>query len=151
ALLAEGLGRALGRADADDLYLAGLLHNLGEIVCVKLLADADGSGLPLPDRAAMWAEVTEIHERFGRAVAMRWKLPEHLVKIIGHHHRPARTPENSDDRRRRLLVVGAWSLAVENGFAYFPEHAGAESRRYLTTLGVKSQAVDKLVAETPSW
>lgn len=151
ALLAEGLGRSLGRADADDLYLAGLLHNLGEIVCVKLLADADGSGLPLPDRAAMWAEVTEIHERFGRAVAMRWKLPEHLVKIIGHHHRPARTPENSDDRRRRLLVVGAWSLAVENGFAYFPEHAGAESRRYLTTLGVKSQAVDKLVAEIPSW
>lgn len=151
AWLAGELGRALGRHDADDLYLAALLHNLGEVVCIKLLAELEQTGISLPPHDVLWNTVGGIHERIGRSVASRWNLPPTIVKLIGHHHRPARTPENVEDRNIRMVVTGAWAFAVENGFSYFPQHDGAESRRYFTTLGVKPAAVDDLATALASW
>jgi len=151
ARAAEHLGRATGRGDTDNLHLMGLLHNLGEVVCIKLFSDARRLGHSLPPVERMCAEIFAIHEQFGRAVATAWKLPKPLVKVIARHHRPASNPERPADRATRALIVGAWALAVENGYPYFPEHPQSESKKYLQLVDLKPEAVEKLVAEIPSW
>jgi len=147
ARIAEVLARALERPDVSTSYLIALLHNLGEIVCVKLFSDASRTGHSLPNEARICGEITEIHEHFGRAVASTWKLPRALVKIVARHHRPASVPEHADDRSIRNLVLAAWALAIEHGYDYFPEHPGAESRRYLEALAISLDGRDHILSE----
>lgn len=151
ARIVENLARAMGRSDVEDLYVGALLHNLGEIVCVKLFADLKRLGQPVPELPRMCTEIYKLHEHFGRAVASTWKLPKRLLRVIGHHHRPASTPEPPDDRIVRLLVLGSWSLALEQGYTYFPEHAATESQRQFQVAGVPAGAVEKVVQAIPTW
>jgi len=151
ARIAEALGRMLGRVDSEKLYVFGLLHNLGETVCVKLFAETKMMGATTPNLERMAHEVAKIHEHFGSVVAMSWKLPRGLARLIGYHHRPSETPEDPVHRHDRLVVLAAWSLAVEAGYAYWPEHPGATSFRYLGALGVDPEVGAKLKSAIATW
>lgn len=63
ASVAADLGRAHG-LDADVLFLAGLMHDVGSLI-----------DLPGHDHAVL-----------GSVVAQHWKLPDVIVQIIASHH-----------------------------------------------------------------
>lgn len=151
ARLAEGLARALKQPDVDAYYVEGLLHNLGEIICVKLYAEMSEAGERIPPLDRVCTEVAKIHEQVGAVVAACWRLPEGLAGIVGHHHRAAQPSEPFESRRRRLIILSAWSLAVEYGFGYWPFHHGCDSERYLKALGVEPNVVETLTAQIHLW
>lgn len=83
------------RERPQEAYLAGLLHDVGLILIDQYLhralcrtVDALTEETPLceVERSALGFDHTDL----GQYVAARWKLPEHVVAAIGHHHHPDR-------------------------------------------------------------
>lgn len=96
ALLMRGLAQRLGRRDADDLFLYGVLHRLGQFV---LLADTRTRNMfpailrRIKDHhedyvAAELEEIGFSHPLIGALVANRWNFPLELSQTILRHHDP---------------------------------------------------------------
>lgn len=76
----------------DEVFLSGLLHDIGKLVLDPFLRESYDGSFRLTtehERAAVALDHTEI----GARVAERWKLPQHAYEVIAAHHDPARAPE----------------------------------------------------------
>jgi putative nucleotidyltransferase with HDIG domain len=87
ALATRSLARNLGLPFhlQDELFLAGLMHDIGKLVLDPILGKAGiESGWLTTDREV--ATVGLDHTEVGCRVAKKWNLPEHAVAVITHHH-----------------------------------------------------------------
>ena len=92
-LVSRMIAQTTGRLPPDEVYLAGLLHDLG-LILLDQYAHASFSrvvdALSL-DRPTWHIEMEVLgfsHAELGQTVARQWNLPEHLTAAIGFHHRP---------------------------------------------------------------
>lgn len=93
--------RLLGQAmrltvEAEDLYVAGLLHDVGRIILYQemteefylVLQKVRDEDCTLHEAETSVLEFT--HEDLGTLLATRWDFPEKLIVAVGsHHHLPA--------------------------------------------------------------
>jgi putative nucleotidyltransferase with HDIG domain len=92
ALLSRELARRIDYPDPEKAYLAGLLHDLGELINLiafpeearTYLGLASAKQIPLYD--AELASVGFTHCESGSVVAETWRLPYHLCEVIQFHH-----------------------------------------------------------------
>ena len=142
----------LRRQDADDMHLAALLHNAGEMLVIQLLAKLAGADAGEPAYAeSVAAEVARIHQPMGEALARSWGLPEMVTRLTGHHHEPLRSPEPPDQRAERNLVLASWTLALRAGFTYLPDQEDIDIGPNLMALGLAEADVEELLEETTTW
>lgn len=73
------------RANVEEAFLAGLLHDLGWPVAIHALVGL-GAGPHLKHATLEHAE--RVHATLGAAVARAWRLPESIAKAIALHHDP---------------------------------------------------------------
>jgi putative nucleotidyltransferase with HDIG domain len=78
--------------DANLLFTAGLLHDVGKIVIAQLKPGALNGELYGPSEANGLAHEKELfgltHADVGMALMKRWGLPDQLVQAVSHHHHP---------------------------------------------------------------
>jgi HD-like signal output (HDOD) protein len=92
ALLGRELARRIDYPDPERAYLAGLLHDLGELINLvafpgearTCLAYAAAEQIPLYE--AELASIGFTHCDSGSVVAEMWRLPYHLSEAIRFHH-----------------------------------------------------------------
>ena len=87
ALVARLLARHLGFPVhlQDELFLAGLLHDIGKLVLDPILGEVGGiSGRVTPDMELV--AIGFDHSEIGYRIAKKWKLPDHVTAVIAHHH-----------------------------------------------------------------
>lgn len=82
----------------EDLYIAGLLHDIGKIILMERLAPRylgmlrksveDGR----PEIDVEQEELGFTHSDVGSVLAIKWLLPEDLAIAIRYHHAPSRDP-----------------------------------------------------------
>jgi putative nucleotidyltransferase with HDIG domain len=121
------LGRSLARgseAHPEEVYLAGLLHDVGKPLVGALLLDAERQllrklGVPVMGESLWMRIVDDCHAEVGVALAHRWQLPAAVAAVVGQPHDPAGPPD----------AIASWL-----GYA----HLLAESRGY--TGGVAAGA-----------
>jgi HD-like signal output (HDOD) protein len=90
--------RTLNRANGGDLYMCGLLHDIGKIILlekqhdryVAMLLEASRSQRPEIDIEQQRFGFT--HADVGSVLAIKWFLPEDLTIAIRYHHAPAKDP-----------------------------------------------------------
>jgi putative nucleotidyltransferase with HDIG domain len=93
ALAARALAHLLDH-DADEAFLAGLLHDVGQLVLAafepqaacRAIERARQDGLAAVD--AETAELGFAHPLVGALVARHWRFPESICRAIELHHRP---------------------------------------------------------------
>ncbi len=98
ALAARKLGKLAGRCDAESLFTAGLLHDIGELIIFNRLPDQAHEALltvldSQQEIAVPEAEAEILgfdHAEVGGALAKSWQLPAILQECIAFHHAPAR-------------------------------------------------------------
>ena len=161
ARLAEGVARKVFRGPCggalrsslphlDDLYLAALLHNIGELLLVYLIADLSGSETSGQAQPNLGPTLERLHQAFGKRLATHWKLPPIVVRLAAHHHVPARTPEPAGEKAIREIVLASWTLALRAGLTYMPEHDAADPAPHIAALGLEEGALDELVTQVVS-
>ncbi|MCX5748353.1 MAG: HDOD domain-containing protein [Proteobacteria bacterium] len=97
SLLVANLAAKLApRGFAGDSFLAGILHDLGELI----VGDASSNA-------------PELHARAGGLLLGLWGLPSEVVTAIAYHHDPSAAPDPEDETLRALALAEA--LIVESG------------------------------------
>ncbi|HEY9594045.1 MAG TPA: HDOD domain-containing protein [Spirochaetia bacterium] len=82
----------------DDVYVAGILHDLGQIIVTYLHPDAMEQmsrfcrEKDIPPRILERFSFGLNHADIGALIARKWNFPEQLVQGIKHHHDPLVTP-----------------------------------------------------------
>ncbi|MGE0788359.1 MAG: HDOD domain-containing protein [Sandaracinaceae bacterium] len=157
AAIAETLGREYRRANAADLFLLGMVHDIGKLVFAESGSldhgEAPGPILDHPGRSHAWEEqqVGFDHAALGAAVLEAWGFPESITHAVELHHDPG---DAYSEGREIASTVAILRLADEVEYAIWiaePEawtriaHGGECS--YLgITEAVLAAAWPKLVA-----
>ncbi len=125
ALLVRKLAKRLGVRDPEQIYLAGLLHDLGFTVNLQVAPDeffallqrAQAERLPLHELEEKSWGCT--HCDTGAMLAQKWNLAGLIVDVIKHHHLSAQSSEN---RATVALVALCDLLCRANALDYgYPE------------------------------
>jgi len=156
AVAAESLARLRLRALAPEAFIAGLLHNLGVILQLRL--DLSGVGAmidalqrtPERDPSALEAERVSVgHERCAAALFQAWQLPAALVDAARHHHHPLTAP--APHRELAALINLGIHLSLVSGNTYALEPvAGSPDRAATALLGLGDADLDRVAAELPA-
>jgi len=102
AIGAKAIGEILRHEKLEELFVAGLLHDIGKIVEMTLLPEqfARITTRVAENRILISAAEAEVlgctHADIGRLLAQRWNLPAKLMSLIEYHHSPA--------------AAGAWAV-----------------------------------------
>jgi HD-like signal output (HDOD) protein len=92
AVLSRELARRIDYADPERAYLAGLLHDLGELINWVAFPDetraclAHASAEQIPLYEVELASTGFTHCDSGSVVAEMWRLPYYLSEVIRFHH-----------------------------------------------------------------
>jgi putative nucleotidyltransferase with HDIG domain len=94
AVGAKAIGTALRHEKLEELFVAGLLHDIGKIVELAMFpAEFEQIAAAVSARRLLIATAEmEIlgftHADVGRLLAERWNLPAKLTSVIARHHAP---------------------------------------------------------------
>lgn len=100
-IAAKVIGNLLRRPDCEELFVAGLLHDIGKVIIdqymnakfVKILNYAENTCRLLIEAESEVLGYT--HCQVGEMVASRWELSLPVREAIVNHHCPSMTPEYS--------------------------------------------------------
>jgi putative nucleotidyltransferase with HDIG domain len=100
AVAARMLAQRLRLPDADDIFSAAMLHDIGKVVLDtyfpdygRLLAEARQQHLPFHGSPFYNLEESLLgitHAGIGGLLAGKWKLPLEMAEVIQYHHQPDR-------------------------------------------------------------
>lgn len=120
ALVAGTACRALGKickvAETEELYLAGLLQDLGMLALDCVFPDLYGAHkLPQTDHASLWTYENQVlditHGAVGSWLLTKWNFPDRLRLAVGGSDDPSRIPTH-DER-----ATFAWCVSLSGGIA----------------------------------
>ncbi len=100
------IARRLGMKNLEEVFLWGLLHDLGKLVLVKYLEKDYARVTALVHEKDILIRVAEKeilgfdHAAAGYYVGNRWNLPPGLLKAIRYHHTPAQAIES-----KRIVAI----------------------------------------------
>ena len=155
AVAAEALASIRHRPLAPEAFIAGLLHNLG--VTVQLRLDPGGvramvdalRARPEQDIPALEAQRVGVgHEQCVAVLFEAWQLPAMLVEAARHHHDPMAAPEQHRELAALVNLGIQLSLACGNTYALEPT-APPRNHAALTLLGLADEDLDRVAADLP--
>lgn len=135
AFVAKGLARYVEPALIDQIFTAGLLHDIGKLVMIQVALPRyrelehllqDGQ----EEHAAERSLFGTTHEEVGDLIASRWRFPDNIRMAIRHHSAPEQAPRS----QLQVSVVRIADLLCE-----------------LWGAGVGEQAQRLLLTEEPAW
>ncbi len=113
AVVCRIIGRELDRADCEDLYFLGLIHNIGIMALFQTHPREYGLVLDKVRREDAEFHVAENeifgcnHMQVGAFLIDHWGLPEAFSLPVAHHHHPAQlgSEDKNDLARTRILHI----------------------------------------------
>lgn len=122
AFLAKSLElrKVLNKPDGPDIFLAGLLHDIGWIVFDKIAPQKVPAAIRAQEDAGRWTLELEKeyigmdHAEAGALFLRKWNIPPAVVEIVANHHRPDNSPQYS----AQTAVVRISSILVQHRFLF---------------------------------
>ncbi|MBA3013792.1 MAG: HDOD domain-containing protein [Proteobacteria bacterium] len=144
AATAEILADKLGFSAPDEAYLAGLVHDIGKLVCFLHLPEAfmrvclelekqGGYGIEAPLALEVEEEIMGItHVEVGKLVGTQWQFPAPLVKAMWLHHQPVFATIRPERDNLHQLIRFADVICVANniGSSYFLSSNAYDHQHY---------------------
>ncbi len=153
ALFAKLIFRREFGKRGENVYAAGLLHDIGIIVEDQFLqaefrdilekARAEKRNLSAVEREVLGYT----HEDLGKAITAHWAFPEELISAIGHHHNPEGVSKENERIASTLYVADY--LCHERGIGYSdaPFRDTRLFKKCLRNLEIGAYALDLIVKD----
>lgn len=118
AICARELSVISGYGDPDEVFLAGLIHDIG--IMVEMQANhqefVEIIGIVSHEQDTTFRQAEEqvlgaTHELFGAITCREWKFPPHFERVVRYHHHPMELSET--DRCLPAIVHVADILAAQ--------------------------------------
>jgi len=81
ASICYALGKHIKNLDADELLLAGLIHDIGVIPIITYI---EKTGLELTDEAEIINLIATLRVAVGVLVVKSWELPNEMLNVVSH-------------------------------------------------------------------
>ncbi len=100
ALAAKELAGYMEPPQHENLYVAGLIHDIGSLVIYNKMPDISAGVLKESERNKIPQHLVEKkafgydHATVGERILKAWNLPERLVESVAYHHDPFRAPNH---------------------------------------------------------
>src|SRR5208283_4718133 len=97
----------------DDVYVGGILHDLGQIVVASLHPDLLERIARVCKDKGISSEMLEDfsvglnHAEVGALIARKWNFPEQLIGAIRYHHEPLECPAGLREIVYPVYLAGA--------------------------------------------
>ena len=145
ALFAREVARR-AQLDGEAAFMAGLLHDIGKPVVLKVIADLGEQYVDVLGPTLLRQVLEEHHLDVGRKLAENWKLPQMVMHAIMFHH----DWEAAQDSRDLVMAVAlADGLADSIGPDFMPEDQpkhDPHEHPVLPALRLVRQDVDDMLA-----
>jgi HD-like signal output (HDOD) protein len=88
------------RLSASELFIAGLIHDIGKLIILVALGGGHADILTLADPTDFSRYLRESdtyaigHDEIAIRLFNRWLFPRSLINAVGYHHRPQESPFN---------------------------------------------------------
>jgi len=131
------LRKVLNKPDGPDIFLAGLLHDIGWIVFDKIVPQKVLTAIKAKEAAGRWSLEMEKeyigmdHAEAGALFLKHWNIPPAVIEMVANHH----CPEKSAQYPAQTGVVRISSILVQHRFLFslpfdklpdfFPHHLEA--------------------------
>ncbi|MDY6986646.1 MAG: HDOD domain-containing protein [Thermodesulfobacteriota bacterium] len=153
ALLGKMIYRREFGERGENVYAAGLLHDIGIIVEHQFLEKKFEDILrrartEKKNLSQIESEVLSYsHTDLGRVLAQHWNFPEEFGVGIGHHHSPEGVGEDFSRFASTLYVADCLCQERGIGYADAPYRDSSLFRKCLRKLDVKGYALDLIVKD----
>ena len=87
ALFAQEIAKK-ARMNADEAFLAGLLHYVGIPTLIQALVEIEPRVTSFREIDGLLALLHPRHAEIGARLAAAWAMPPRLIEAIGYHHEP---------------------------------------------------------------
>jgi len=145
------IGKYIGYEEPDELFVAGLIHDIGKVVeyvsfgaeLKEVLQVAEGKGVFI--REAEEGILGANHAQIGSFFVQRWKLPPQLVEPVTYHHNPEGAKEFPLEVgvvHLSDILIKALGLGWAGDYKVPPLDLGAWKR-----LGLKISAIEPIMEE----
>ncbi len=144
--------REFGMA-GENVYIAGLLHNLGIIAEDQFLhnefriilskSGKEGKNLEMVEREVLGCD----HAEVGRMIAEDWNFPKELTMSIGCHHHPVKVAHEYSRVTTVLYIADYCCRENEIGYDDAPMSDRRMFHECLDKLYIKSQALDLIIGD----
>ena len=145
ALLASTLAKRHGTS--GEMFLGGLLHDIGKLLILKLAHDVRENSDNAPMQHEVDAVIIDRHAQMGGWLAGRWSMPTALGDPIVWHH----DPEWAEDHTSAAIIYSANRLAHRYGFGCEPDASDELlADPILAEIGMDEMRLAALDAEAPA-
>ncbi|WP_427501409.1 HDOD domain-containing protein [Methylomonas sp. MED-D] len=114
ALGSEWLAKRLAfQAQAEEAFMAGLFHDIGELLLIRCLEDLrlKEPDLNLPDDLIQEV-ISRQHEAKGAWLLRSWNLPEIYCKVAGSHHHAECADSGTVELIVRVVDMVCYKLGI---------------------------------------
>lgn len=153
ALCCKTIYRREFRERGDNIYVAGLLHDLGIIVEDQFFREMfeqalkksaqEGINLYIAEKATLKID----HADIARTIADDWDFPDELIYAMGLHHEPTEVEEEFERIVFTVYIANYICQREKIGYVDAPFRDVNLFNNCLSSLGIKAKAMDIIVEE----
>jgi putative nucleotidyltransferase with HDIG domain len=154
AILARELAVQTKTMDAEEAFLAGILHDIPLLLeaqsevekSTKLfnLAEGGAADFPAQERQIFGFDHCELGERLSEA----WKFPENIAAVVRWHHQPDQAPEDRRLLCRHIYVCDTLCCQAKLGCPLTCNMQEVTDEK-LTQIGIGREAAATMTAKLP--
>ncbi len=152
AITSHLLAQQLKKPYADEVFLLGLLHDLGKLVLVRQIPKEYVQVVDGVKTGRHFIDVEQetfgfAHPLIGALVAKKWNFPLDTCQVILHHHDPLPDTTSDVQEEKTAIIVAADLIAHQLGFGHpkgYPE-IGEGINQALTRIGIDPTQIEDLL------